>query len=112
MDSDNSRVFRIDRFTVPPTAELEFLRAVAETNSVFDDIEGCLQRHLLKQQKQSGDNVFVTIVEWASEAAIREARQAAAAKHREMKLNPKQMFDRLQIKAELGNFVPLSNAGD
>jgi hypothetical protein len=47
---------------------------------------------------------------WASFAAIQKAREAAAAKHREMNLNPQEMFERLQIKAELGNYVPVGSA--
>jgi heme-degrading monooxygenase HmoA len=100
-----SRVFRIDRFVVPAASEAEFLRAVAETNTAFDGMEGCLQHHVLKQQGPSGDGVFVTVVEWASEAAIHKAREAVAAKHAQMKLNPQEMFQRLQIKAERGDFV-------
>jgi hypothetical protein len=52
----------------------------------------------------------ITIVEWASFAAIQKAREAAAAKHREMNLNPQEMFERLQIKAEFGNYVPVGSA--
>jgi len=87
-------------------AEAEFIRAVTATSTAFDGIEGCLQRHVLRQQGSSGETVFITFVEWASEAAIQKAREAAAAKHAEMKLNPREMFQRLGIKADLGNFVP------
>jgi hypothetical protein len=50
---------------------------------------------------------FLTFVEWASEDAIQIAREAAAAKHAEMKLNPREMFARLQIKADLADFAPV-----
>ncbi|KJS18147.1 MAG: hypothetical protein VR78_05180 [Hoeflea sp. BRH_c9] len=101
-----SRIFRIDRFVVPAASEEEFIRTVTETNTAFDGMDGCLQRHVLRQQGSSGETVFITFVEWASEAAIQKARKAAAAKHAQMKLNPSEMFQRLGIKAELGNFVP------
>src|SRR5712664_3973854 len=107
-NGNDSRVFRIDRFVVPVAAEAEFLRTVAETNTAFDGMEGCLQRHVLKGA--ADDNTYITIVEWASFAAIQKAREAAAAKHREMNLNPQEMFERLQIKAELGNYVPVGSA--
>jgi hypothetical protein len=35
-------------------------------------------------------------------------REAVAAKHKEMNLNPRELLHRLQIKAELGNYVPVS----
>jgi heme-degrading monooxygenase HmoA len=109
-NGNDSRVFRIDRFVVPAAGEAEFLQTVAETNTAFDSMEGCLQRHVLKQEGAAEGNTYITIVEWASFAAIQKAREAAAAKHREMNLNPQEMFERLQIKAELGNYVPVGSA--
>lgn len=102
-----SRIFRIDRFVVPAAAEVEFLRVVAETNRVFDGMEGCLQRRLLRQKGPSGHSVFITLVEWASEIAIQKAREAAASKHAQMKLQPREMLQRLGIAAEFGDFVPV-----
>jgi heme-degrading monooxygenase HmoA len=105
---NNSTVFRIDRFVVPAAAEVEFLSTVAETNTVFDGMDGCLQRHVLGQERASAENTYITIVEWASFAAIQKAREAATAKHKQMNLNPQEMFQRLQIKAELGNYAPVA----
>lgn len=110
-DANESSVFRIDRFVVPTAAEAEFLHAVAMTNTVFDGMDGCLQRHVLKQDGAAGENVYITIVEWESSAAIQKAREAAALKHKEMNLHPQELFQRLQIKAELGNYVPLAGGG-
>ncbi|QPC91940.1 antibiotic biosynthesis monooxygenase [Mesorhizobium sp. INR15] len=102
-----STVFRIDRFVVPASSEAEFLSAVAETNTAFDGMEGCLQRHVLKQDEAAGgESTYITIVEWASSQVIQKAREAAAAKHKAMKLDPQELFSRLNIKAELGYFVP------
>lgn len=55
MDSNRyeARVFPIDRFIVPVASEAEFIRAVAETNTAFDGMEGCLPRHVLKQRGAS-----------------------------------------------------------
>ena len=102
------KVFRIDRFVVPAASEAEFLSVVAETNTVFEGMDGCLQRHVLKQEGASGERNYITVVEWASFAAIQKAREAVAAKHKEMSLNPQELFSRLQIKAELGNYVPVA----
>lgn len=101
-------VFRIDRFVVPVGSEKEFLGAVAATNTVLAGLDGCLQRHVLKQDGAAGDHNYVTIVEWASLAALQNARQVMAVKHKEMNLDPHEMFNRLQIKAELGNYVPVT----
>jgi heme-degrading monooxygenase HmoA len=106
---NESRIFRIDRFVVPEAAEVEFLSTVAETNTVFDGMDGCLQRHVLKQEGPSGHNTYMTIVEWASFEAIQKAREAAAKKHEQMGLVPQEMFQRLRIEAELGNYVPVND---
>jgi heme-degrading monooxygenase HmoA len=107
-NGNESRVFRIDRFVVPAAAEAEFLSTVAETNTVFDAMDGCLQRHVLKQEGPTGHNTYITIVEWASVAAIQKAGAAVAAKHKEMNLNPQELLQRLQIKTELGNYFPVA----
>jgi heme-degrading monooxygenase HmoA len=108
-DLDQS-VFRIDRFVVPPAAEAEFLAAVTETNTVFEAMEECLQLRVLKQEGQSGGYNYITVAQWASSAAIPKARAAVAAKHKSMNLDPQELFARLQIKAELGYYVPAASA--
>jgi heme-degrading monooxygenase HmoA len=102
----SKRIFRIDRFIVPAASEIEFLNTVAETNSVFDAMAGCVQRHVLKQQRSSSEAVFLTVVEWESVEAIQKAREAVVIKHAKMGLDPQEMFQRLNIQADLGTFVP------
>jgi heme-degrading monooxygenase HmoA len=106
--SSDQAVFRIDRFVVPAASEREFLSVVAETNTVLTRMNGCVQHHVLKQDGAAGTSNYITVVEWVSFAAIQKAREAVAAKHKEMNLNPQELFNRLQIKAELGNYVPVT----
>jgi heme-degrading monooxygenase HmoA len=108
ISSRHQTVFRIDRFVVPAASEAEFLSVVTETNTVFEGIHGCLQHHVLKQEGASGDCNYITVVEWVSFAAVQKAREAVVAKHKAMNLDPQEMFTRLQIKAELGNYVPVA----
>ena len=109
-DGDHQTIFRIDRFVVPVSSEAEFMAAVTETNTAFDGLEGCVQKHVLKQDGVPGDSTYMTVVEWASLAAFQNAHKVMAAKHKEMNLNPQELFTRLHIKAELGNFLPLPGA--
>jgi heme-degrading monooxygenase HmoA len=105
-------VFRIDRFVVPAAAEAEFLAAVTETNSVFEAMEECLQLRVVKQQEgSSGSCNYITVAQWASSDAIPKARAAVAVKHKAMNLNPQELFARLNIKAELGYYVPVAAPG-
>jgi hypothetical protein len=104
-------VFRIDRFVVPAAAEAQFLAAVTETNTVFEAMDECLQLRVLKQEQPSGGYNYITVAQWASPAAIPKARAAVAAKHKAMNLDPQELFTRLNIKAELGYYVPAASPG-
>jgi heme-degrading monooxygenase HmoA len=106
--SPDQAVFRIDRFIVPADSESEFLSDVFETNAALTGMDGCVQHHVLKQDGAAGASNYITVVEWVSFAAIQKAREAVAAKHKEMNLNPQELLNRLQIKAELGNYVPVT----
>jgi heme-degrading monooxygenase HmoA len=105
--SRDQTVFRIDRFIVPAASEMEFLSVVTEINSILERMDGCLQHRVLKQDGASGDYNYVTVVEWMSFAAFQKAREAVVAKHKAMNLDPQEMLTRLQIKGELGNYVPV-----
>jgi heme-degrading monooxygenase HmoA len=105
---DHQTIFRIDRFVVPADSEAEFLDAVAATATVIKGLDGCLQKHVLKQDGASGDSTYVTVAEWASSAAFQNAHEVIAVKHKEMNLDPQELFRRLHIKAELGSYVAVA----
>jgi heme-degrading monooxygenase HmoA len=109
-DRDQS-VFRIDRFVVPAAAEAEFLTVVTATNTVFEAMDECLQLQVLKQEGSPGSYNYITVAQWASSAAVAKARAAVAARHESMNLNPQEFLTRLNIKAELGYYVPAVAAG-
>lgn len=105
-EKNDTRIYRIDKFVVPAVAEKEFLAAVAETNMAFDNLAGCLQRHVLLGRKSEDESVYLTFVEWESMSAYEQALVAAQTKHKEMKMTPQLLFRRLGIDAELGVFAP------
>jgi heme-degrading monooxygenase HmoA len=104
--------FRIDRFTVPAAAVVEFTGILAEIDTFLGELEGCLQHHVLREggEGTSGDAAYMTVVEWTSLAAITKAREAIAAKHAAMRLNPRELFERLHIAPQQGTYVPLAAA--
>jgi hypothetical protein len=67
-----------------------------------------MQHHVLQQDAAAGAFNYITAVEWVSFAAIQKTREAVAARHKEMNFDPQELFNRLQIKAELGNYVPVT----
>jgi heme-degrading monooxygenase HmoA len=103
----SERIYRVDKFVVPSGAREEFLGKARRTHSLLRAQLGFLQDFVLEQSSGPGEFNFVTIVEWASQEAIENARSAVLALHREMNFNPQEMFARMGIKADLANYKRL-----
>lgn len=103
----SGRIYRVDKFIVPSDAREEFLGKARRIHSLLKAQPGFLQDFVLEQSSGPGEFNFVTIVEWASQEAIENARAAALALHREMNFNPQEMFARIGIKADLANYKRL-----
>jgi heme-degrading monooxygenase HmoA len=98
------RLYRVDKFVVPAHAREEFVSKVQTTHELLRTLPGFVQDFVLEQSSGPGEFNMVTIVEWDSVEAIEPARAAVLAKHQEMNFNPQEMFARLGIKADLGNY--------
>src|SRR5258708_2685166 len=82
----------------------EFLHKARWTHALLKTQPGFLQDFVLEQSSGPGEFNFVTIVEWASQEAVENARAAAQALHREMNFNAQELFARAGIKADLANY--------
>jgi hypothetical protein len=60
---------------------------------------------LFEQTSGPGAFNFVTLVEWESAEALEAAKKAVMAKHEEEGFHPEEMFARLEIDADLANYV-------
>lgn len=100
----SQRVYRVDKFAVPEPAREEFLRRVRATHDLLRRQPGFIQDFLLEQSTGPGEFNFVTIAEWENADVIEPVRAAVASLHRSMNFNPQEMFARLSIKADLGNY--------
>jgi heme-degrading monooxygenase HmoA len=103
----SKRIYRVDKFVVPERARDEFLVKVRKTHELLKTLPGFLQDLVLEQFSGPGEFKFVTIVEWDSPAAIENANAAVMAMHKEMDFNPQEMFTRMGINADLGNYRQL-----
>jgi|GraSoi_2013_40cm_1033754.scaffolds.fasta_scaffold00464_4 heme-degrading monooxygenase HmoA len=101
------RIYRVDKFVVPNGARDEFLHKARWTHALLKTQPGFLQDFVLEQSSGPGEFNFVTIVEWASQEAVENARAAAQALHREMNFNAQELFARAGIKADLANYKRL-----
>src|SRR6266481_8142393 len=73
-------VYRVDKFVVPTGAREEFLERARRTHALLQAQPGFLQDLILEQSSGPGEFNFVTVVEWASQEAVENAR-AAVMKH-------------------------------
>jgi heme-degrading monooxygenase HmoA len=101
------KIYRVDKFVVPSSAREEFLVKVRRTHEVLKAQPGFLQDFVLEQSSGPGEFNFVTLVEWASQEAVENARAAVGALHRGMNFDAKELFARTGIKADVANYSRL-----
>jgi hypothetical protein len=98
------KVYRVDKFSVPAHARGEFLEKVRAIHELLRSQAGFAQDFILEQASGPGELNSVTIVEWENAEAMEPARQAVAALHKRMNFDPRELFARLGIRADLGNY--------
>src|SRR5260370_8787718 len=96
-------VYRVDKFVVPSAAREEFLERARRTHSLLQAQPGFVQDFILEQSSGPGEFNFVTLVEWVSQQAFENARQAVQKLHAEMKFNPQQTISHLGITDDIPN---------
>jgi heme-degrading monooxygenase HmoA len=102
--SRDRRFYRVDKFVVPAAARDEFLGRVFQTHEVLRKQPGFVSDFLLERVSGPGEFNIVTIAEWESEEFVAGAREAVTALHRATNLDPQELFARLGIKPDLGNY--------
>lgn len=105
---EGGRVYRLDRFVVPPAARDEFLTRVGQTHEILRRQAGFLQDFLLERPGEGGATIVVTMVEWESQDTVDRVVPIVQAAHREMGFNPKETIARLGVTAELGIYQPVA----
>jgi heme-degrading monooxygenase HmoA len=100
----DKRFYRVDKFIVPGAARDEFLARVFQTHEVLRKQPGFIQDFLLERLSGPDELSIVTIAEWESDDFVAGAKAAVAALHRSTNLDPQELFARLAIKPDLGNY--------
>lgn len=99
---NGGKVYRLDRFVVPPAAHEEFLMRVGQTHKILRKQWGFVQDFVLERPGDDGATIIVTMVEWDSRETVNRVVPIVQAAHREMGFSPKETIARLGITAELG----------
>ncbi len=97
-------LYRIDRFVVPAAARDEFLKNITRVHSILREQPGFIWDAILESAPGPGEFDFVTIAEWEKADALEPAKAAVAASHHEAGFDPQEMFQRLGIRMEPGNY--------
>lgn len=105
----SQRLYRSDKFKVPPSARGEFLERVRSTHQLLKTLPGFVRDAVFEQNNRPGTFNFVTLVEWENAEALEAAKKAVMVKHEKMGLNPREMFARLGIDADLGNYTQIES---
>ena len=100
----SKRFYRVDKFVVPEAARKEFLARVFQTHAVLRRQPGFVSDLLLELTSGPGEFNFVTVAEWESEDFVAGARAAVQAMHRSQNFDPQELFQRLGIEPDLGNY--------
>jgi len=105
MKNRSQHIYRVDKFAVPDAGRREFLEKVRITHEQLRTLQGFIRDCILEQISETAEFNIVTIVEWESVKAIKQARERVHELHEEMNFDPKELFTRLGIRADLGNYV-------
>jgi heme-degrading monooxygenase HmoA len=104
LSNQSGQIYRVDKFVVPDRAREEFIHNVRNTHELLRTLPGFWQDFVLEQSSGPAEFNFVTIVEWDGVASLENARAAVMARHKQMNFDPQEMFARLGIRADLGNY--------
>jgi len=105
--SEQTTIYRVDKFVVPEAAREEFLRRVHETHQVLRRQPGFVRDSLLEQVSGPGRFNIVTVAEWESQAAIDTARTEVMNAHAKSGFNAQETIARLGIEADIANYRPI-----
>jgi hypothetical protein len=108
---EGGRVYRLDRFVVPPDARDEFLMRVNQTHEILRRQMGFLQDFLLERPGEDGATIVVTMVEWDNQETVDRVVPIVQAEHWNMGFNPKETIARLGVKAEIGIYQAIEGRG-
>ncbi|MCC5940563.1 MAG: hypothetical protein JJU37_03405 [Balneolaceae bacterium] len=100
----SQHIYRVDKFAVPDAGRPEFLEKVRITHERLRTLPGFIRDVILEQVSETAEFNIVTIVKWENSEAIKQARVQVHKLHKELKFDPKELFTRLGILADFGNY--------
>jgi antibiotic biosynthesis monooxygenase (ABM) superfamily enzyme len=103
------RVYRLDRFTVPVSAREEFLEQVRRTHQVLRGLPGFIEDVVLERAAGPSQFNVITMVVWANQAAVDDARVAVSVAHRQAGFNRHELLSRLGVEADVASYSEVAS---
>ncbi len=98
-------MYRIDKFVVPAQAREEFIGKARESIELLRTMPGYVRGALLERSSGPDELNIVTIAEWESAEVVERVKAAMAELYRQRGFNPQEMYDRLGIKLDRGDYL-------
>ena len=102
--SEQTTLFRVDKFVVPIESKVEFLERVWATHEILCQQPGFIRDMILEQCAGPGRFNIVTIAEWQSQDAIDAARTVVQEAHARTGFSPQETMKRLGIESDIANY--------
>jgi heme-degrading monooxygenase HmoA len=99
----------IDRFIVPRNAKAEFTERMQINRSFIKQLPGFVNDEAYERTDDEGNFICVTIAIWASEEALKNAKERVQAEYQQQGFNLPGMLQRLNIRMERGQYNRFSN---
>lgn len=97
----------INKFIVPEPARDEFMQRLRINRALIQTLSGFVRDFIFEQTGGPGKYNFVTMAVWESAAALDAARQAVYAEYAASGYNPREMYARLDIEADIAYYTQI-----
>ncbi|UWX60023.1 ester cyclase [Chryseobacterium oranimense] len=99
-------IFLIDQFFIPKSSIAEFKERMAYNRVFIKSLSGFISDKVLENRDDSENLIVITVTEWQNQDKLNEAKIAVQAEYKRIGFNPKDFYEKLNIKMERGQYQP------
>lgn len=108
IDTTARQIF-IDKFLIPEKAIQEFKERSKINISLITKQPGFIKEEAYERFDEQGNLIYITIVVWQNDDAIKKAKAAVQAEFKKQGFNPMEMMERLHITLDRGTYSIVKN---
>ena len=108
MDTSMKQIF-IDKFLVPEKAIQEFKGRTKLNMDFIRKQPGFMKEEAYERADENRDLVYITVVIWKNEDAIKKAKAVVQTEYKKQGFNPMEMMERLHITLDRGTYTEVGN---